>query len=363
MKKNKTHNLILSIAILLCAVILLVTTSYAWFVSTNKQAGSVAVYTGDLNINATLLQGKDKNKNGELDFYVNENGEITNLESSREKINENLFIMLSEKEKTDQNNMSFGSIITYKAIIENAEIVDSNQETNAIVSLNLSNIEDYFSEILKERSFWDENNKLIEKSSLNEMLYNNTGRVMYALKNIEVRNYKKGEGDVENGLMTGYSVLTASSKISEVKEEVSFIPNVSEGSYKVFDLSKQELFIDNIFLPVGEVVEITFQLECCPISDIVEGYLEYYEKLKKPYESENVLTEAEKEQIYLEGAPYTYDDTMRIEKIIDHEIKLILSKSDTSQAHQLSFSIEKFYINAMQTNEKESSFREQPQME
>ncbi len=318
-------NLIMYILVVIMAVTLVITGAFAWFASGNKEADSLVIYTGDIDLDFDFKIGIDNNKDGTLDFYEKESGDIVNEESSREEINDYLYKTLNKDTITTQDQLSVGSLLTYKATIHNP----NTSLTNALISMSFSDLEEYYYDLMG-----------VSEDEWFDILQKNTGRIMYTLKNIKVKVYTN-IGDTEGNLNSGYNKLVASSVTSDTTDnEVTFIDKVNDlggdnekNNINVWEISNQEEFVNNILVKVDELVEITFQLECLSTSEIVGGYAEYVEQK-------------------INTNNYTSEQIVHINKVVDKELGLLVE--NTYQGNNvLEFTIKSIYINATQTKKEQ----------
>lgn len=319
MQKTQKRNLILYIIILVSSMLILVTSTFAWFAFSAVNSGDVMIYTGDMDLNMTIKQGIDSARDGNLDEFDKGNGLIVDTNSSRGDINKYLFTPLDKEAITEQKQLSTGSYLTYKIIIENPIAND----TNALVSVNFANLAEYYMELMT-----------MAENEWQNTLIDNTGRVRYSLKNIVVRNYTQ-QASEESSLELGYSKLVASSLQNEAIAGVKHITNVNtagKDKFYMWEVSHQEEFTDNILVKSNEVVEIMFQFKCIGITETIREYTRYQEEwinsLKDP------------------------DKIAHVKKVIAAELVLMVD-INIHGAIELKFTIEEIYIHATQTTKEE----------
>jgi|GEM_PF-3885705 len=278
MKKN----LLLSLITIFMSLLLLGSVTFAWIaVVHGRSADTFIAETGDIDLTANIYIGSDEDKDGTLDYRLDNGGNP--IPVTRAQNLEYYYTACSKNLINQYTSCAPGTSVTLKIIVENSN--DKN-DTGADVSIYLSEMESYFYQCINAYmatvDFADvaSGGTLANATELNSVLGANSTRLMFLINNLTARIYSPAEGSADNSLTTGYDTLLKSSVGSECIGSVTAIGALNSAaslsptalSYHLWSFGSEENIIDNIVLDKGQLMEIDMQLSCI-LSEELDVYI------------------------------------------------------------------------------------------
>lgn len=342
---GKKTKLITSIVVLITAFAVVVTGAYAWFATGGGAGNTVISVTGNVDLDVALFIGRDTNRDGVL-----EPNDPNRNYATRSEVIDGYYYEVQKDAVSEHYDYTTGNYLSYKAVIENK----INKGVPARVTLSFSELESYFFSYIDE--YFASLNGVkgrLPAESMGDLLGYHTARILFSLVRPTIRIYSANDSG-SNSIREGYGKLIKSSLLSETGDNVALIENnanlgesIENEYYPIWGLSAGENLTDEIYLNVGELMEIDFAIYGLQLKDVFEGYQIYSKKyvetavvlFKKAAEG-SAYTDAEIKSIaenYVGDLSalelsYILNDSETIVQILDFTIKEVIIRARSAEA-------------------------------
>jgi hypothetical protein len=349
----KNNRIIYSLIALIVAIVTTISVTFAWFLTQSYLTGKFYILSGNSDVNVNVYLGTDSNRDGILDPVVDANGDILDL-TTRSQIIQNQYVVATNEiitNDTDELGTKYSDVVTgnkltFKIVVENP----STNSYSSYINLYFADMEQYFYDYIQY--YITNNSTLPSEATMVDLLGNNSSRLLYQLTDLNVKIYNGDSSN--NSLTTGYSTLNQSSSDSDIVSGVTKINKINDltpmanttNSYNLWQISNSQKIVNDIAINRNQLAEINFCLYFGSVQNVANNYPTF----ASSYYLNNCKTKISK--ISTDSSLNLTDTQIQtyaqnyIEDMVNSEITYFGTDTDSGTAKKLDFKISSIHIEA-----------------